>query len=248
MRIPRLYHPHTLQVNTIYELDKATVTRLSRVLRIAINAEVILFNGQGGEYQAQITKIEKHKIQVKVKQYRLCEIESPLAIHLGQVIARSSKMDFIIQKAVELGVSAITPLFSERCGVKLDAKRRQNRMQHWQGIIISACEQCGRDRLPTLNEPQILADWIAEYHHNGVLLDPLAKENLHTISKLVADDTDKQMKVNVLIGPEGGLTAAEIAQAQQVGFHGVNLGPRILRTETAGLTVISILQHRWGDL
>ena len=168
--------------------------------------------------------------------------ESPLDIHLGQVISRGDKMEFTIQKSVELGVNTITPLISERCGVKLNAERFDKKMQQWQKIAIAACEQCGRNVVPEIRPVMKLEDWCAETYDGLKLnLHPRAKYSINTLPTPVTN-------VRLLIGPEGGLTAEEISMTEQYQFDEVLLGPRVLRTETAAMTAITALQVRFGDL
>lgn len=168
--------------------------------------------------------------------------ESPLHIHLGQVMSRGEKMEFTIQKSIELGVSLITPLFSERCGVKLDSERLNKKRQQWQKIAIAACEQCGRNRVPEIRPPIALEAWCAEQDSGLKLnLHPRAHASINTLPLPVE-------RVRLLIGPEGGLSADEIAMTARYQFTDILLGPRVLRTETTALTAITALQVRFGDL
>ncbi len=168
--------------------------------------------------------------------------ESPLHIHLGQVMSRGEKMEFTIQKSIELGVNLITPLFSERCGVKLDSERLNKKLQQWQKIAIAACEQCGRNRVPEIRPAMDLEAWCAEQDEGLKLnLHPRASNSINTLPLPVE-------RVRLLIGPEGGLSADEIAMTARYQFTDILLGPRVLRTETTALTAITALQVRFGDL
>lgn len=242
MRIPRIYTPTPLQSGTTIELDDNAFSHAVRVLRLGEGAPLILFNGEGGEYEATLCDVQKKRACAAVGAHSLRECESPLHIILGQCISRGEKMDYTIQKAVELGVSEIVPLFSERCGVKLDQERSDKRTGHWQSTIISACEQSGRNRIPRIHTPQSLDIWLGNIDAScKLVLDPCASQSLPHLPT-------PEMSVALLIGPEGGLSDAEIHLAVRNGFTGIRLGPRILRTETAGLVVLSSIQQLWGDL
>lgn len=242
MRIPRIYTPVPLAAGTTLELDENAFNHAVRVLRLRQGDAVILFNGTGGDYEAQLVEVQKKRAWIRTGAFVERDCESPLPIILGQCISRGEKMDYTIQKAVELGVHEIVPLFSERCGVKLDQERQQKRWRHWHSVIISACEQCGRNRIPVLHQPLALDDWLEQLQTPlKLVLDPTARDTFNTVTKPSHD-------VAVLIGPEGGLSAAEIQRARDGGFRGLRLGPRILRTETAALTALSLIQQHWGDL
>lgn len=242
MRIPRIYISAPLQSGATIELDDNGFSHAVRVLRLGEGAPLILFNGEGGEYEATLCDVQKKRASAAIGAYSPSECESPLPIMLGQCISRGEKMDFTIQKAVELGVSEIVPLFSERCGVKLDKERSDKRTSHWQSTIISACEQSGRNRLPLLHAPLLLDQWLGTIAAScKLVLDPCATYSLAQMPK-------PEKNLALLIGPEGGLSDAEIERAIKSGFNGIRLGPRILRTETAGLVVLSSIQQLWGDL
>ncbi len=186
--------------------------------------------------------VDKKRVKVRGLKGQPDDRESPLFLHLGQVMSRGEKMDFTIQKSIELGVSVITPLFSERCGVKLDTERLAKKRQPWQKIVIAACEQCGRNRVPEIRPVMMLEAWCAEEDTDLKLnLHPRAQHSINTQSQPVK-------RVRLLIGPEGGLSADEIAMTGKQGFTDILLGPRVLRTETTALTAITALQVRFGDL
>jgi 16S rRNA (uracil1498-N3)-methyltransferase len=203
---------------------------------------LILFNGDGHQYPAVITSIDKKQVTVTIEQQQRKDVESPIDLHLGQVVSRGEKMEFTIQKAVELGVTSITPLLSERCGVKLTHERMSKKVTQWQRIVISACEQSGRNRVPEVRPTTQLFDWLTQPLDGLKLnLHPKARHSINTL-----DDSAKQF--TLLVGPEGGLSENEIDEARRRGFTDILLGPRVLRTETAALTAITALQARFGDL
>ncbi|RJG40014.1 16S rRNA (uracil(1498)-N(3))-methyltransferase [Motilimonas pumila] len=242
MRVPRIYEPQALTVGATIELNADAAGHVGRVLRLGPGDAVILFNGDNAQYPATISSASKKQVSVTVNEQQSHSSESPLNIHLGQVISRGDRMDFVIQKSVELGVNTITPLFSERCGVKLSGERLQKKRQQWQKIAISACEQCGRNTVPTIAEPISITQWLSQQDETLKLtLHPRAKYSINT---LPAPDQG----VRLLIGPEGGFSDKEVSQSELAGFVDTLLGPRILRTETAALTAITALQCRFGDL
>lgn len=241
MRIPRIYQPGALSPQQSIALADESANHVGRVLRMQSGDALILFNGDGFDYPAVITETGKKSVQVQINAKLENPVESPLKIHLGQGISRGDRMDFAIQKAVELGVTEITPLFTERCGVKLDAERLQKRTEQWQKIAISACEQSGRSVVPTVHTAINLDKWLAQPTEELKLtLDPWAKDTIKTLTPVSA--------VRLVIGPEGGFSDREVQLTTSAGFVAVQLGPRVLRTETAALTAISALQLQMGDL
>lgn len=238
----RIFQPYTINQNSLITLDDNAFNHLIRVLRMKTGESITLFDGSNQITPAVIHEVNKKTVIVKTENSVLDNRESPLNIHLGQVISRGDKMEFTIQKSVELGVNTITPLLSERCGVKLDQERLEKKVQQWQKIVISACEQCGRNIIPSINPVMKLETWCAN------LTDSL-KLNLHPkaeqgINQLANDNKN----ISLLIGPEGGLSNEEISMTHQYQFTDILLGPRVLRTETAALTAITALQVRFGDL
>ena len=246
MRIPRLYLPVALISDSVVALNADAAHHVTRVLRLEVGAAVCLFNGGGGEYQAILHSINKSQVHAQILSYSPREAESPLQVTLAQGIPRGERMDYTLQKAVELGVARIAPLFSERCEVRLEGERLDKRLHHWRGIIVSACEQCGRTRIPPLANPMTLQHWLPTSNLSGdglhLVLDPRAPYSLAHYAK-PADNN-----ITLLIGPEGGLSDPEITAAEDVGFTRIRVGPRILRTETAGIAVLAALQSQWGDL
>ncbi|GAM64462.1 ribosomal RNA small subunit methyltransferase E [Vibrio ishigakensis] len=242
MRVPRIYHPNPIESASIVQLSEDAAGHVGRALRMQPGQEVLLFDGSEFEYLASITEVTKKNVTVEIKSKTESDVESPLDIHLGQVVSRGDKMEFTIQKSVELGVNTITPLLSERCGVKLDAKRFEKKLQQWQKIAISACEQCGRNKVPVIRPIMQLEDWCEEEYEGLKLnLHPRAPYSINSLPEPV-------QKVKLLIGPEGGLSDGEIEMASEKNFEQTLLGPRVLRTETAALTAITALQVRFGDL
>ena len=242
MRVPRIYEPGPLSSHALLDLSEDGANHIGRVLRMQAGQELVLFDGRGGQYPATIQAVGKKQVTVQLAELDPVEVESPLAIHFGQVISRGDKMEFTIQKSVELGVTVITPLFSERCAVKLGGERLDKKLEQWQKIAISACEQCGRNRIPEIRPAMELAAWLAEPTEELKLnLHPRAPYSINTLP-------EPSHGIRLLIGPEGGLSAAEIELAREHGFADMLLGPRVLRTETAGLTAITALQCRFGDL
>ena len=243
MRIPRIYHPELLVGKARCVLSEDATNHVGRVLRMNEGAELVLFDGSNHTFSARISQISKKQIEIEILSQQLDNRESNLPIHLGQVISRGDRMEFTIQKSVELGVTTITPLWSERCGVKLEGERQDKKLQQWQKIAISACEQCGRNVIPEIRPIMKLTDWCKEQ-------DDMLKLNLHPKAKYTIKSLPNvpSAGVRLLIGSEGGLSPEEIAMTEQQGFTEVLLGKRILRTETASLATITALQILYGDL
>jgi 16S rRNA (uracil1498-N3)-methyltransferase len=223
-------------------LPEAAVAHLVRVLRLGIGDRFALFNGDGFDYQARLVSLGKKSAEAELLQRVEIGTESPLRITLAQGIARGEKMDLILQKATELGVACIAPVITERTEVKLDGERADKKMQHWRGVLASACEQCGRARLPQILEPQSLARFVAgDASARRFVLDPDAGQTLTALA------LGGQETVSLLIGPEGGLSERDLAATRAGNYEGLKLGPRILRTETAGLAAIAALNALYGD-
>lgn len=242
MRIPRIYHPSALHPNTTVALSDDAAYHVGRVLRMEKGQILALFDGSNQTFPAEITQADKKNVIVNVASGNTADCESPLFLHLGQVMSRGEKMEFTIQKSIELGVSVITPLLSQRCGVKLDQDRLTKKIQQWQKIAIAACEQCGRNIIPQIRPVMSLEAWCAEEDHCLKLnLHPRAQHSINTLPQPVR-------RVRLLIGPEGGLSQEEIAMTEHFSFTDILLGPRVLRTETTALTAITALQVCYGDL
>lgn len=243
MSISRIYQAVPLRVGDTVMLNESASHHLGRVLRAEVGDELTLFNGEGGEYTAKITAIQKKHIAVMVTHFLEREVESPLRLTLAQGMARGEKMDFIIQKACELGVNTIQPLVTTRCNVRLEGEREEKRLLHWQAIIQGACEQSGRNRLPVIHAPITLTQWVKQCTASlKVVLSPWASTPFSSVMK-----ESSTREVALLIGPEGGLSDDEIASAVANGFHAVTMGPRVLRTETATVVGLSVAQAYGGD-
>lgn len=240
MRISRFYLPLELKTGATLTLDQDNAHYLRTVLRLQKGACVSVFNGNGAEYPAKVIEATRTQFVIRLETPFEVERESALHTHLGLGISRGERMDLAVQKAVELGVNAITPLFTERCVVQLDEARKQQRRQHWQKVALSACEQSGRNRIPDLREPQAIAKWIPAQQGLRLFLDPRNGKRLHELTQAT--------EVTLLSGPEGGFSEAERQLALDAGFTALCLGPRILRTETAALAALAAVQTLWGDL
>jgi 16S rRNA (uracil1498-N3)-methyltransferase len=241
MRCPRIYTEQTLQANGSIQLESRASQHVARVLRMQVGEPLVLFNGGGGQYRATISAANKKAVVVTTGDHAAIEVESRLRLQLGIAISRGERMDWIVQKATELGVCSISPLFSERTEVRLKGERADKKLRHWQQVAISACEQCGRNRLPVIQPLQSLNQWVSEARADTRLV-------LHHRAGPPDTSPAAPASAALLVGPEGGLTSTEIASAEQAGFRPLQLGPRVLRTETAPLAAIAILQARWGDM
>lgn len=242
MRIPRIYTAQDLAVGNEVLLPEQAGEHAVRVLRLERGHPLILINGDGREYDAELASLAKRAVTAVIKQARAVDREATLSITLAQSIARGEKMDWILQKATELGVSHIVPLVTERTEVKLDEERAERRMAHWDSVIESACEQCGRTTLPALAPPQRIDRWLTTLDFAGQRL-ALIPDGETTLRQLPA----VKAGVIVVVGPEGGLSEQDVTMLRQADFFGLKLGPRILRTETAGVAVVAALQALHGD-
>lgn len=241
MRIPRLYCPQLPENSETMPLPEKLHRYAIQVLRLKKGAELQLFNGQGLEYSAVLETVAKRSSTVKLINVLSVDNESSLSITLLQGISRGDRMDYALQKAVELGVHHIIPVITERCNVPLTGDRADKRLAHWQGIIMSACEQSGRSILPILSNVTQLEEAVNSCKVKcRLVLDPLADSGLTALAK--------QNEVAMLIGPEGGLSEQEIQQAVEADFQAITMGPRVLRTETATVAALAIAQAVWGDI
>ena len=239
----RFYTHSPLALNTTLQLSESAAAHATRALRLNAGDNIILFNGDGIDYDCTLTTVKKNEVTATVIGARPLTNESPLNITLLQAISSGDRMDFTIQKAVELGVKKIQPINSQRSVVKLTYDRAAKRVEHWQNVAISACEQSGRAVVPEVLVPLTLEAWLAQNPHNSstrILLNPVGAKRLTDIPKPSAS-------IELLIGAEGGLSKDEIDLATSQQFQSIILGPRILRTETAALTAISVMQAQWGD-
>ena len=243
MRVIRCHVDADLAPGRALRLPEDKSLHLLRVLRLREGDAVTLFNGDGHDYASRITGMERKAVELTVEAATTRDNESPLAITLLQGVARGDKMDLILQKATELGVRAIQPVLTERTEVKLDSERAERRIAHWRGVVAAACEQSGRTRVPEVAEPRALHEALADLPADArrLILDP------HRGRALKALDIDATRPVVLVIGPEGGLGERDHRLLEKSGFEGVQLGPRVLRTETAGLAVLAALQALYGD-
>nr|WP_314627349.1 16S rRNA (uracil(1498)-N(3))-methyltransferase [uncultured Noviherbaspirillum sp.] len=241
--MPRFYCPEPLVVGATIALPDHVAHHL-QVLRLETGAQVTLFDGRGGEYAATLAHLEKRRADAEIKLFIPREAELPQAITLAQALPEGSKMDWIVEKAVELGATAIQPLAAQRCVVRLSAERAAKKATHWQGIIVAAAEQCGRNRLPHLADTADFAGWISQHDmHRRVLLTPRADQPLSDWAR-----HHPAQSVTLMIGPEGGFTEAEENAAMAQGALPLSMGPRVLRTETAGLAALAALNALWGSM
>lgn len=246
MSTPRFYcdskYCGNLAPGAVITLPERAATHASRVLRLKVGDAVILFNGDGNDYTSELLLVKKDGVTAKIKSSKKVLCESPINVTLVQAISSGDRMDFTIQKAVEMGVMAIQPVTSQRSVVKLIAERAEKRREHWQNIAISACEQSGRAFVPIVAVPLSLASWLGTNTSaaTGITLSPTATQTLQVLAKPTSE-------ICLLIGPEGGLTEDEISLAAAHGFSSVRLGNRILRTETAALAALAAMQTLWGD-
>lgn len=243
----RFHSTENLKIGAIIKLSENAATHATRVLRLNIGDKIKLFNGDGFDYPCELISVKKSEVLAKVLEQFEVKNESPLNITLLQGISSGERMDYTIQKAVELGVTAIQPLSTERSVVKLSPERAQKRLEHWQNVVIAACEQSGRAFVPKVLTPINLTAWLGGNIHAGagdaclrILLNPIGAKQLSALPKTTQN-------IQLLIGAEGGLSQAEIDLASAHGFQSIVLGPRILRTETAALTAIATMQTLWGD-
>ena len=238
----RLFSPVPLEPRTNVVLGGNEAHYAGKVLRLRKGDELTLFDGGGQEFPATITSVARDEVCLQLHDSMERNTESRLPMHLVQGVSRGERMDFVVQKATELGVSRITPVVCEFSVVKLDCDRARKRRAHWQRVAASACEQCGRNVLPNLDEPLPFADWLARFRESGgtgLLLD--------THGRSLSQITRPEKNAVLLIGPEGGLSASEKNDAKATGLHAISLGPRVLRTETAAIAALAALQTLFGD-
>lgn len=241
--MPRFYCTTPLSSGITFNLPPAVAHHI-QVLRLAPGAQIRLFNGDGGEYVAQIVGKDKKRVSVTVGDFDPREAELPYALTLAQALPEAAKMDWIMEKAMELGVHAIQPLAAQRCVVRLNAERAEKRLEHWQGVVAAAAEQCGRNRLAQVALPQDFRQWATQQDlHRRLLLSPRADTSLSDWAR-----QQPPQALTLVIGPEGGFTEEEETLAQAHGTLLFSMGPRILRTETAGLAAVAALNALWDQM
>jgi 16S rRNA (uracil1498-N3)-methyltransferase len=243
VRLTRVYVEAALESGGRLVLSGSAAGHLTRVLRLGPGAAITLFNGLGGEYAASIERVQGSEVSVAVGEHQPLERESPFPLTLAQGVSRGERMDLVVQKATELGVSRLVPVLTERSIVRLDEQQSDRKSSHWRAIAIAACEQCGRNRLPEVALPARLGQFLRDSPADGtkLLLSPEATRRIEDVPR-------PQRGATVLIGPEGGLADEEQQRALAAGFLAVRLGPRVLRTETAAIAAITLLQREFGDL
>lgn len=239
---PRIFCQPPLAAGTKVDLPHGAAHHVLRVLRLQVGSALTLFDGEGGEYRAELAQANARAVAVHVIEHRDIERESPLTVTLVQGLAAADRMDYAVQKAVELGAAAIVPVIAMRSVARLEGTRAARRVEHWRQIVIAACEQSGRNRLPRVDLPCALAPWLRAVSpaELRVLLVPDAQGSLADLARPAG-------AIELLVGPEGGFTAEEEAAARAVGFRPVGLGKRVLRTETAGAATLAAMQALWGD-
>jgi 16S rRNA (uracil1498-N3)-methyltransferase len=240
MRVSRLYQSSTLQSGEAIELDDDSAHYVRTVLRLKKGSTIIVFNGQGGEYAGIILESSRKRVVIDINEWIVRNVESNLHVKFGLAISKGSRMDFAIQKSVELGVNDITPLVTERSVVRLTDDSKQQKIRHWQKIAQHAAEQSGRTMVPAVNDVVKLDDWVEIQAGLKIFLDPEAPKKMTELQP-------EQEKITLLAGPEGGFSEPERVTAKDVGFIPVQLGSRILRSETAALAALAAAQTLWGD-
>jgi 16S rRNA (uracil1498-N3)-methyltransferase len=242
VRLTRVYVGEALCAGKSCVLEGSAANHIMRVLRLRDGDTLTLFDGRGGEYGARIAGFRRDSVQVEVQEHRDLERESPLQLTLAQGVSRGERMDWVMQKATELGVTRIVPVITERTVVKLDERQGARKVEHWRAIVIAACEQSGRNRVPEVAAPCAFHEVLQGGDSAGrkLLLSPTGKLN--------ARDLSLSGHATLLVGPEGGLSPDEQELAISTGFEQVRMGPRVLRTETAAIAALTILQHDYGDL
>lgn len=242
MSSPRFFCDAKLGPGAQLDLPESAAHHAQRVLRLKAGDKATLFNGDGHDYACELLRVSKEGVSAKISGQTLIERESPLNVTLAQCISSGDRMDLTLQKSVELGITRIQPLAAERSVVKLSGERAEKRLQHWQNVVISACEQSGRAFVPKVLPPMPLLHWLAQQDDYALklILNPFTERRLHDLAQ-------PQGPICLLIGCEGGFAPGEVTAALQAGFTDVKLGPRILRTETAGLAALTALQTLWGD-
>ncbi len=243
MRVVRVHVDQPLAPDADVLLPAAAAYHVAKVLRLRAGAPIVAFDGSGSDYRCEVLAVEGERVRVRVGPRAAGLAESPLGITLVQAVSRGERMDWTLQKATELGVRAIQPVLSARSVVRLDAQQAGKKLRHWQAIVAGACEQCGRSVLPEVRPPLELASHLATAPREGqrFVLSPGGPASLAGLASV-------STRVELLIGPEGGLDDTELERARQAGYAPVRLGPRVLRTETAGIVALAVLQAFWGDL
>ena len=242
----RFYHSKSININENIVMDDFAAHHALKVMRLKNNDQLILFNGDGSDYTGQVINISKRQVEVSIKSKKNIGNESNLRVILLQALTSSEKMDLIIQKTTELGISEIQPIVCERSIVKIKKEKIEKKLSHWRQVAIAACEQCGRAKIPKIHEPENITKYLERIIESDkdtkIILSPEASKSLDNIAPNIKQD------IKVLIGPEGDFTKQELDLSIQNGFSPIKIGPRILRTETAPISILSILQYKYGDI
>ncbi len=241
MKTPRFFETQEMGVGDSLELGEQSANHIARVLRLRAGAEVVLFNGRGGEFVGTLVEVERRRVRVALEAFDPVDRVSALHVHLGQVISRGHRMEYAVQKATELGVAEISPLFSARCEVRLEGDRLERRREHWRQVAIHACEQCGRNRVPEVHLPRSLSEWLRATSAE-------AKWIMHGEGGEGLARSEAPATVALAVGPEGGFEPSELREAEGQSFQPLQLGPRVFRTESAPVVALSLMQSFWGDL
>jgi len=242
----RFYHSKSININENIVMDDFAAHHALKVMRLKNNDQLILFNGDGSDYTGQVINISKRQVEVSIKSKKNIGNESNLRVILLQALTSSEKMDLIIQKTTELGISEIQPIVCERSIVKIKKEKIEKKLSHWRQVSIAACEQCGRAKIPKIHEPENIIKYLERIIESDketkIILSPESSESLSNITSSI------KQNIKVLIGPEGDFTKQELDLSIQKGFSPIKIGPRILRTETAPISILSILQYKYGDI
>jgi 16S rRNA (uracil1498-N3)-methyltransferase len=241
-RVPRLYCPGDLSAGATRNLPEPAAHHAARVLRVNAGDPLIVFNGEGGEVHAQVVAVGKRGVSIRIGRWHEREAESPVAVSLVQGLSARERMDFTVQKAVELGVAEIFPVETRRSVMRLAHERAERRVEHWQNLAISACEQSGRNRVPRVHAVSALSDWLGAHPADADL-----RLILSAGSESSLRDLSPPTRITLLAGPEGGFAPEELEMTLACGFTAMRLGPRILRTETAAIAALGAIQVLWGD-
>src|SRR5581483_453099 len=236
----RVYVEAALREGVTVALPEAVEHHLTSVLRMRAGEAFVIFNGEGGEFDATLDAIIKKSLTARIAAHRDVDRESPLSVTLARCVSKGERMDYTVQKAAELGATEIVPLTSTNSVVKLDAERWEKKLEHWRGVIVSAAEQSGRTRVPMLHPVTPIAQWIAQAQGTKIILAIGATQSLRSMKK-------PDGPIALLAGPEGDFSADELRAARSAGFESIGMGPRILRTETAGIAALAAIQALWGD-
>ena len=241
----RFYHSKSININETIIMDDFAAHHALKVMRLKTNDQLILFNGDGSDFTGQVIRISKRQVEVSIKSKKNIKNESNLKVILLQALTSSEKMDLIIQKTTELGISEIQPIICERSIVKIKNEKIEKKLSHWRQVSIAACEQCGRAKIPTIHKPENIIKYLEKTEsekETKIILSPEATKSLNNFIPNMKQD------IKVLIGPEGDFTKQELDFSIQKGFSPIKIGPRILRTETASMCILSILQYKYGDI